>query len=58
MSIKQILSDRLIFISFTLDIATSVLEWNLDVLESLGLKIDKYWPDDESIEHYPKLLRI
>ncbi|MHB8062952.1 MAG: GNAT family N-acetyltransferase [Ruminiclostridium sp.] len=57
MSIEQILSDRLIFIPFTLDIATSVFEGNLDVLESLGLKRDKDWPDVESIETLPKIIK-
>lgn len=57
MSTEQILSDRLIFIPFTLDIATSILEGNLDVLEVLGLKTDKNWPDDETIETLPKIIK-
>lgn len=57
MSIEQISSDRLIFIPFTLDIATSVLEGNLDVLENFGLKLDKNWPDAESIETLPKIIK-
>jgi RimJ/RimL family protein N-acetyltransferase len=57
MSIERISSDRLILIPFTLAIATSILEGNLDVLESLGLKTDKFWPDNESIETLPKIIR-
>jgi [ribosomal protein S5]-alanine N-acetyltransferase len=57
MSIEKILSDKLIFVPFTLDFATSILEGNLDVLESLGLKTDKNWPDNESIETLPKIIK-
>jgi len=56
MSIEQILSERLIFIPFTLDIATSVLKGNLDVLETLGLYTDNNWPDDESIKTLPQII--
>ncbi len=57
MSIKQILSNRLIFIPFTLDVATAVLAGNLEILESYGLKINKNWPDDECMETLPKIIK-
>lgn len=57
MSIERIYSDRLIFIPFTLAIATSILDGNLEVLEILGLKIDEDWPDKESIETLPKIIK-
>jgi [ribosomal protein S5]-alanine N-acetyltransferase len=56
MIIEQISSDRLIFIPFTLDVATSILEGQLDALIPLGLKVDNNWPDAESIETLPKII--
>lgn len=57
MSTKELLSDRLIFIPFTLETATSILQGNLEVLEILGLKTDENWPDDEIIETLPKIIK-
>ncbi len=57
MSIERIVSDRLLLVPFTLDIASNILEGNIGVLESLGLKTDKNWPDNESLETLPKIIK-
>lgn len=57
MSIERIFSERLFFVPFTLDVATSILKGNLEVLENLGLQTDKNWPDNESIETLPKIIK-
>jgi ribosomal-protein-alanine N-acetyltransferase len=57
MNTTQISSDRLILIPFTINIATSVLNRELEVLEKLGIKIDKNWPDSETIEVLPKIIK-
>lgn len=57
MSIEKIFSERLFFVPFTLDAATSILKGNLEVLNNLGLQTDKNWPDYESIETLPKIVK-
>ncbi len=56
MSIERIFSNRLMLVPFTLDIASSILDGNISVLESLGLGVDKSWPDSESLETLPKII--
>ena len=55
MSIERIYSDRLIFIPFTLAIATSILDGNLEVLKSWDLKLMKTGLIKKVLKHYPKL---
>lgn len=57
MSVKKIFTDRLILIPFTYNIAVTISEGNLDVLENMGLKTNNRWPDNETIETLPKIIR-
>lgn len=54
---KEISTDRLILIPFTLNMAAAILEGNLDVIEAMGLKTDNGWPDDETIAVLPKIIK-
>jgi len=58
MNIERIFSERLVLVPFTLEVATDVLRGRMSVLEELGLKVDESWPDNESLETLPKIIKI
>jgi RimJ/RimL family protein N-acetyltransferase len=57
MRIENILTERLLLIPFTHALTTSILEGNLEVLRELGINIKASWPDNETIETLPRILR-
>ena len=53
---KIIFTSRLILIPFTIKICTDVLDNNFKIIEDLGLKRGKNWPDTETLETLPKII--
>ncbi len=58
MNIERIISERLVLIPLTREVAAAVLIGRNEVLEELGLKVDESWPDKESLETLPKIIKI
>ncbi|WP_207801933.1 hypothetical protein [Pontibacter arcticus] len=56
MAVDNIITDRLLLIPFTLELATSLLKGNLDILKSFNLNLSEDWPDTEALETLPKII--
>lgn len=56
-SVQNIITERLILIPFTYKIAKSLLEGKFEALDDIGLNISSCWPDIETIEILPKIIK-
>ena len=57
MSVENIITERLILIPFTYKIAKALIEGKLEILKDIGLNIHPCWPDVDTIETLPKIIR-
>ena len=53
---KIIVTDRLILIPFTTEICKEILENKFNILENIGLKNGKNWPDKDFLDTLPKII--
>lgn len=57
MSLEKITTERLLLIPFTRTICTAILEGHFEVLIDQGFTLGEGWPDQETIETIPKILK-
>jgi len=57
MSVQNIITERLILIPCTYKIAKALIAGKLEVLNDIGLNIDPCWPDVDTMETLPKIIR-
>lgn len=57
MKIKPIHTARLVLIPFTLEAARTLYAGDKAVLAYLGLQATSYWPDQESMDTLPKIIK-
>lgn len=53
MNLKNIYTNRLILIPITLEITKSLLKGNSKEIENLGIKCDKKWPTEDTMDILP-----
>lgn len=56
LNIKELLTERLILMPFTLQICRNLLDNDFSDLDKMGLVKGKNWPDDDVIETLPKIM--
>jgi [ribosomal protein S5]-alanine N-acetyltransferase len=56
MPAQPIHTDRLILIPFTLEVTGLLLDGDTSILRQLGLQLTPYWPDQEAIDTFPKII--
>ncbi|WP_299755976.1 GNAT family N-acetyltransferase [uncultured Pontibacter sp.] len=49
-------TERLILIPFTLEVTNTLLSGDTSILIKLGLHLTPYWPDQEAIDTFPKII--
>jgi [ribosomal protein S5]-alanine N-acetyltransferase len=57
MPAQPIHTDRLILIPFTLEITQLLMDGDTSILQKLGLQLTPYWPDQEAIDTFPKIIK-
>lgn len=57
MPAKPIHIDRLILIPFTLEVTKTLMAGDVSILPTLGLQHTTYWPDQEAIDTFPKIIK-
>lgn len=50
-------TNRLILIPFTLEITKTLMAGDTSILQKLGLQLTPYWPDQEAIDTFPKIIQ-
>jgi ribosomal-protein-alanine N-acetyltransferase len=53
---KIIFTNRLILIPFTTEICVEISNKNFEIIENMGLKNNKIWPDADMLETLPKII--
>ncbi|NDK56068.1 GNAT family N-acetyltransferase [Pontibacter fetidus] len=56
MKAQPIHTIRLILIPFTLEITKTLMAGDTSILQQLGLQLTPYWPDQEAIDTFPKII--
>ena len=54
--IPNIHTERLILIPFTLEATKTLMAGDTSILQQLGLQLSPYWPDQEAIDTFPKII--
>ncbi|NEM96698.1 GNAT family N-acetyltransferase [Pontibacter burrus] len=49
-------TERLLLIPFTLEITKLLMAGDTSILQKLGLQLTPYWPDQEAIDTFPKII--
>ncbi|OKL38954.1 GNAT family N-acetyltransferase [Pontibacter flavimaris] len=57
MPIHPIHTDRLVLIPFTLEVARALLAFNTSILAEIGLQPTRFWPDQESMDTLPRIIK-
>ncbi|WP_018476756.1 GNAT family N-acetyltransferase [Pontibacter roseus] len=57
MPIHPIHTDRLALIPFTLDVARALYAFNTAILTQIGLQPTRFWPDQESMDTLPRIIK-
>lgn len=57
MPAQPIHTERLILIPFTSEITKKLMADDTRILPELGLQLTPYWPDQEAIDTFPKIIR-
>ncbi|MEJ8757885.1 GNAT family N-acetyltransferase [Pontibacter sp. H259] len=57
MPAQPIHTNRLILVPFTLEITKTLMAGNTSILQQLGLQLTPYWPDQEAIDTFPKIIK-
>ncbi|WP_266203923.1 GNAT family N-acetyltransferase [Pontibacter kalidii] len=57
MSIKPIYTNRLVLVPFTLPVARALLAFNTNILAGIGLQPTRFWPDQESMDSLPRIIK-
>ncbi|MBB6611459.1 GNAT family N-acetyltransferase [Pontibacter sp. Tf4] len=57
MPAQPIHTDRLILLPFTLEITEMLMAGDTSIIPKLGLQLTPYWPDQEAIDTFPKIIR-
>jgi ribosomal-protein-alanine N-acetyltransferase len=56
MSVEQMVTERLLLVPFTYEVASSLLEGHYDVVLRKGFFLGEGWPDEDAIETLPKII--
>lgn len=56
MSAIPIYTNRLILVPFTLEVTKLLMAGDTSILLKLGLQLTPYWPDQEAIDTFPKII--
>lgn len=57
MPIQPIHTQRLVLIPFTLPVAQALYAFNTGILADIGLQPTRYWPDQESMDSLPRIIK-
>lgn len=57
MPIQPIYTNRLALIPFTLPVAQALYAFNTGILAEIGLQPTRYWPDQESMDTLPRIIK-
>ena len=57
MPIQPIHTQRLALIPFTLPVAQALYAFNTGILADIGLQPTRYWPDQESMDSLPRIIK-
>lgn len=57
MPIQPIHTQRLVLVPFTLEIARAVYAFNTGILAEIGLVPTRIWPDQESMDSLPRIIK-
>ncbi|MFD2512947.1 GNAT family N-acetyltransferase [Pontibacter locisalis] len=57
MSTQSIYTDRLILVPFILEVTNTLLAGDTSILLKLGLQLTPFWPDQEAIDTFPKIIK-
>ncbi|MBC5992828.1 GNAT family N-acetyltransferase [Pontibacter cellulosilyticus] len=57
MAIHYIHTNRLILIPFTLEVTKALIAGDASILPKLGLQLTPFWPDQEAIDTFPKIIK-
>lgn len=57
MPILPIYTNRLALIPFTLDVARALYAFNTGILAEIGLQPTRFWPDQESMDTLPRIIK-
>ncbi len=56
MATQPIRTERLILVPFTLEVTKLLMGGATTILQELGFQLSPYWPDQEAIETFPKII--
>ena len=54
---QPIHTNRLILIPFTLEVTKALIAGDTSILPKLGLQLTSFWPDQEAIDTFPKIIK-
>ncbi|MHC2992706.1 acetyltransferase [Pontibacter sp. HJ8] len=57
MLIQPIHTNRLVLVPFTLPVAQALLAFNTGILAQIGLQPTRFWPDQESMDTLPRIIK-